>query len=181
MSNYFQVNILIIVAILLSLILSSEAISQPTTKDRIIHMNAVVDRLMSAERIERMNQAYDYTAVLLLDSSLTEIIEKTGYTDFVEFRDYAGGLKGSEPVVRLTTDKSNSAEIFQDEAILIEVLRLLSEAEDSPNQLQTFVFPVYVTDKKVVFETVNPSGSDIYFGTLENGVFRILYLGGTIE
>ena len=91
MSNFFQVNILIIVAIVISFILSFEAISQPTTKDRIIHMNAVVDRLMSAERIERMNQAYDYTAVLLLDSSLTEIIEKTGYTDFVEFRDYAGG------------------------------------------------------------------------------------------
>ena len=123
----------------------------------------------------------NYTAVLLLDSSLADLVAKTGYTDYFEFRAYARGLHGSAAIASIQTDKADLGELFSDESSLIEMLQLLHSAAGMGNPMPAFVFPVYIADQKVVFETASQGGSEVYFGMLENGIFRILWLGGAVE
>ena len=52
-------NILKGLGAILFFIQSGLAFGQPLSKNRIIHLDTVVNRLISAERIERLNRAYN--------------------------------------------------------------------------------------------------------------------------
>ena len=54
-----SMNILKGLGAILFFIQSGLTFGQPPPKDRIIHLDTVVNRLISAERIERLNRAYN--------------------------------------------------------------------------------------------------------------------------
>jgi len=154
---------------------------QTSEKGKIITYENVIENLKSTKDIESLENQYDYTALLLLDSTEIKLIEKTGYRNLDDFRNFAPGLALSRQTFGFVTDKKNIKEIFLDDNSLARILDC-SKSYNSPDlKLIKFNYPVYIKENTAIFETSGPTWSDTYFARLENGILQINWLGGIIE
>ena len=154
---------------------------QPFIKEKVINYENAIEELKSTKNIKSLENKYDYTALLLLDSTEIKLIEKTGYQNIDDFRNFAPGLALSKQTFGIVTDKKNIKEIFLDDNSLARILDC-SENYNSPDlKLTKFNYPVYIKGNNAIFETSGPTWSDTYFARLENGILQINWLGGIIE
>ena len=154
---------------------------QTSEKGKIITYEDVIEKLKSTKNIESLENHYDYTALLLLDSAEIKLIEKTGYQYIDDFRNFAPGLALSEQTFGFVTDKKNIKEIFLDKNSLKRILDC-SKSYNSPYlKLIEFNYPVYIKGNKAIFEISGPTWSDTYFARLEDGILQINWIGGIIE
>jgi len=154
---------------------------QTSGKEKIITFDDAIEELKSTNNIKSLENKYDYTALLLLDSTEIKLIEKTGYQYINDFRNFASGLALSKQTLGFVTDKINIKEIFQDKNSIQRILDC-TKSYDSPDlKLTKFNYPVYIKENTAIFETSGPTWSDTYFARLENGILQINWLGGIIE
>ncbi|WP_062129151.1 hypothetical protein [Geofilum rubicundum] len=154
---------------------------QTLEKEIFIIYEEVLNELQSTENITGLENKYDFTFILLLDSTNIELIEKTRYQHVDEFRNYAPGLSLTQQTVGFVTDKREIREIFQDQNSLKRILDC-TNTYNSPNIAMTkFRYPIYIKGNQAIFETSGPTWSDTYSAILKNGVFQINWLGGDIE
>jgi hypothetical protein len=154
---------------------------QPLIKEKFVIYEDVIEELKSTKNIESLENQYDYTALLLLDSAEIKLIKKTGYQYIDDFRNFAPGLALSKQTFGFVTDKKNIKEIFLDDNSLARILDC-SKSYNSPDLKRTkFNYPVYIKENTAIFETSGPTWSDTYFARLENGILQINWLGGIIE
>lgn len=154
---------------------------QTLEKAKFITYEDVIEKLKSTKNIESLENQYDYTALLLLDSTEIKLIEKTGYQYISDFKNLAPGLALSKQTFGFVTDKKNIREIFQDKNSLERILSC-SKSDNSPDlKLTKFTYPIYIKGNKAIFETSGPTWSDTYFARLEDGILQINWLGGIIE
>jgi len=154
---------------------------QPLIKEKFVIYEDVIEELKSTKNIESLENQYDYTALLLLDSAEIKLIEKTGYQYINDFRNLAPRLALSKQTFGFVTDKKNIKEIFLDENSLTRILNC-SKSDNNPDlKLTEFNYPVYVKGNRAIFETSGPTWSDTYFARLEDGILQINWLGGIIE
>jgi hypothetical protein len=154
---------------------------QNSVKEKFINYEDVIKELKSTKNIKNLGNQYDYTALLLLDSTEIELIEKTGYQHIDDFRNFAPGLALSKKTFGFVTDMKNIKEIFLDKNSLKRILDC-SKSDNSPDlRLTVFEYPIYIKENKAIFETSGPIWSDTYFARLKNGILQINWLGGIIE
>lgn len=154
---------------------------QTSRKEKIITYEDVIEELKSTKNIKSLENQYDYTAILLLDSTEIKLIEKTGYQYIDDFRNFAPGIALSKQTFGFVTDKKNIKEIFLDKNSLKRILDC-SKSYNSPDLKMTqFNYPVYIKGNKAIFETSGPTWSDTYSARLENGILQINWIGGIIE
>ncbi|WP_163710724.1 hypothetical protein [Mangrovibacterium lignilyticum] len=154
---------------------------QPFIKEKVINYEDVIEELKSTKNIKSLENKYDYTALLLLDSTQIKLIEKTGYQYINDFRNFSLGLALSKQTLGFVTDKINIKEIFLDKNTIQRILDC-TKSYDSPDLKMTEInYPVYIKENTAIFETSGPTWSDTYFARLENGILQINWLGGIIE
>ncbi len=154
---------------------------QTAEKEKIIIYEDVIKNLKSTKNIESIENQYNYTALLLLDSTEIKLIEKTGYQYVDDFRNFAPGLALSKQTFGFVTDKKNIKEIFMDDNSVERILDCSKSYNSSDLKLTKFRYPVYIKENTAIFETSGPTWSDTYFARLENGILQINWLGGIIE
>ncbi len=154
---------------------------QTSEKEKIITYKDVIEKLRSTKNIESLENHYNYTALLLLDSAEIKLIEKTGYQYINDFRNFAPGLALSKQTLGFVTDKINIKEIFLDKNSIQRILDCTKSYDNPALKMTKFNYPVYIKENTAIFETSGPTWSDTYFARLENGILQINWLGGIIE
>ena len=155
--------------------------SQSSKKMTFVEYENVMADLQSSDNLGELRYAYDYIAVLLLDSSKIDLILQTGFQDLEEFRDYAYGLSQPDEAVGFVTNIKDIKKLFYDQKSLKRILECTQSFESSGVEIAKFDYPIYVKGDEAVFEISGPTWTNIYFARLENGIFQINWLGGTIE
>lgn len=167
---------------LFAMIVFQIALNGQVLENRIfIHYEEVLDELQSTENISELENKYNFTFLLILDSTKIDLIEETGYPYIDDFRNYVPGLSQTKQTVGFVTDKTEIRDIFQDKNSLKRILDC-TNGFNSPNLAMTkFNYPVYIKGNTVIFETFGPTWSDTYSAILHNGVLQINWLGGIME
>lgn len=142
-----------------------------------ITYDEVINELQSADTISNIEYKYDYSLILLLDSSNIDLIETIDYSFIDDFRDYALGLPLSDQTVGFVVDSENITKIFQDKNSLKRILDCFNRY--SP--MAKLTYPIYVKENEAIFEITEADGSDIYVARYNSGVLQINWLGGITE
>jgi hypothetical protein len=170
-----------IVLFSLSIFLQFELSAQAWQRQELVSYATVINEILNTESVELLSDKYDYTYILLLDSTHNELVEKIGYQYIEEFRSYASGLAFPSRSVSFVCNKESIQAIFRDDHELRRILESLNHTETPDLQIASFNYPIYFTDKSAVFEIAGPTWSDTYFARFDKGVVQINHLGGTIE
>ena len=154
---------------------------QSLDKSSFIIYDEVINELKSAKNISGLENKYDYTSILLLDSTNIDLIKKTGYSYIDEFRILAAGLPLSKRTIGFVTKKREIKEIFKDENLLKRILACTKTYNNPDIPVTKFDYPIYIKGNTLIFETSGPTWSDTYYARLEKGILQINWLGGIIE
>jgi len=154
---------------------------QTLEKGTFILYEEVLNELQSTENITELENKYDFTFILILDSTKIELIEKTGYPYIDEFRNYVPGLTQTKQTVGFVTDKTEIRDIFQDKNSLKRILDCTNGYNSSNLAMIKINYPVYIKGNRAIFETSGTTWSDTYSAILHNGVLQINWLGGILE
>lgn len=154
---------------------------QTLDKRSFITYEEVINELESTDTISALENRYNYTFVLLLDSTRIDLIEKTGYTAIKEFRDYAMGLPLSKRTFGFVTEKQDIKALFKDKNALKKIIACTKPINSPDIAMTTFDYPVYIKENTAIFETSGPTWSDTYYARLEKGVLHVNWLGGIVE
>lgn len=154
---------------------------QPYLKEKVITYETVIKKLKETYKIKNLENKFNYTFILLLDSTNIDLIKKIDYQYIDDFRSYAQGLPLSNQTVGFVTDKKDIKNIFEDNISLKRILIVLKDNNIPDVSINDFNYPIYIKGNKAIFEISGPTWSDTYFATLNNGVLQINWLGGIIE
>jgi hypothetical protein len=169
------------IALFAMIVFQTPLSGQTLEKGIFVFYEEVLNELQSTENIAGLENKYDFTFILLLDSTKIELIERTGYPFIDEFRNYVPGLSLTEQTVGFVTDKTEIREIFQDKNSLKRILDCTKKC-NNPNITMTSInYPIYIKGNRAIFETFGPTWSDTYYAILQNGVLQINWLGGIME
>lgn len=162
-------------------LIQTVAYSQSSRKMKFVEYETVVEDLLSSDSLRELQHAYDYTAVLLLDSSKIELVLQTGFQYLEEFRNSALGLSQVDQTLGFVTSKDEIKELFQDQKSLERILECTHSSESTDIEMSEFDNPIYFKGDEAVFRMSGPTWSDTYYARLKNGVLQIKWLGGAIE
>ncbi|WP_075602853.1 hypothetical protein [Saccharicrinis aurantiacus] len=168
---------LLIIFIALQIAVYGQTVGEP----QFVSHNEVILELESSDNISGLVNKYDFLFILLLDSTKIEIIQKPEYFDIGDYRNLLKGISNSKQTIGFVTDKGDIIEIFQDNKSLKRIITCTKTLNNPHVSLTKIHSPVYVKDNTAIFETFGPSGSDIYYTRLSDGIFQINWLGGTIQ
>lgn len=154
---------------------------QPSKKEKVIRVESFLEPGKSDDEISALPGGADFLALALLDSSLSRAVVRGGLIDPEELAATKNYLRNATPVLKMPADEADTEVLFSDRAFCFDLLGLLRESENDDLSKTALIFPVYVRDHKAVFKTAGPSGGDTYYGTVQNGIFRIFWLEGTVE
>ncbi len=154
---------------------------QPYKVEKFIDYENVISELKKNPNYDNLKYKYDYTFILLLDSSEIKLIEKIRPETVKYFRDYAHGISFNNKTVGFKTEKQSIKEVLANKLNQKRMFECL-HTENSPDiNYLNFDFPIYIKGNKAIFEISGPTWHDTYFARLENYVLQINWLGGVIE
>lgn len=154
---------------------------QRLEKEKFILYEDVIKELLSASNVKDFENKYDYTKLLLLDSTNIELFEQTGCKDIYEYRHYATWLVSSKQSCFFVTENKPIQEILEEPRALKNILDCLKIENNSDQPQTVFEYPIYIKENIAIFEILGPTWSDIYLARVANDRLEINWLGGIIE